>query len=95
MSIKEIRNEMKMSQSQFADYLIIPVRTLQDWEQARRTPPEYVVKLLIEVIEARRREENFMRLIETETATSDEAKRVKRLYAYASALAELKKGEEM
>lgn len=35
-----------MTQKEFSKYFNIPVRTLQDWEQERRTPPEYVVELI-------------------------------------------------
>lgn len=44
--IKELRKQTGMSQSQFATYFDIPVRTLQDWEQERRQPPEYLVRLM-------------------------------------------------
>lgn len=46
MSIKEMRASTKMTQKAFAKYLNIPVRTLQDWEAEKRTPPEYVVELI-------------------------------------------------
>lgn len=45
-TIKGLRKQTGMSQSQFATYFDIPVRTLQDWEQERRQPPEYLVKLI-------------------------------------------------
>lgn len=45
-TIKELRKQTGMSQSQFATYFEISVRTLQDWEQERRQPPEYLVKLM-------------------------------------------------
>ena len=47
MTIKELRQQTGLSQSAFAKYFEIPVRTLQDWEQGKRTPPEYLVKLMI------------------------------------------------
>ena len=46
MTIKEIRAFTGLSQVKFADRYSIPVRTLQDWEAGRRTPPAYVVGLL-------------------------------------------------
>lgn len=46
MTIKEIRTSMGLSQQQFADYFEIPVKTIQDWEQGRREPPDYIPKLL-------------------------------------------------
>lgn len=32
-----------MSRKDFSEHTGIPVRTLEDWEAARRTPPEYIV----------------------------------------------------
>lgn len=46
MTIKEIRTSMELSQQQFADYFEIPVKTIRDWEQGRRKPPDYIPKLL-------------------------------------------------
>ena len=46
VSIKNMRIRMGMSQSQFANYMGIPVRTLQEWEQGKRTPPSYIVKMV-------------------------------------------------
>ena len=36
--VKQIRNKLKLSQSQFATLLGISVSTLQGWEQERRRP---------------------------------------------------------
>lgn len=46
MTIKEIRKMTKLSQKQFADYFDISIRTIQEWEQGRRKPPDYTPKLL-------------------------------------------------
>lgn len=46
MEIKELRNKMKMSQRQFAEYFGIPIRTIQCWEIGQRKPPDYIPKLL-------------------------------------------------
>jgi putative transcriptional regulator len=37
-SIAEVRAKTGLSQSRFAELLGVSVRTLQDWEQGRRTP---------------------------------------------------------
>jgi putative transcriptional regulator len=37
-NVKEIREELKLTQHQFAAMLGISVRTLQNWEQGRREP---------------------------------------------------------
>ena len=31
---------------EFSEHTGIPVRTLEDWEAARRTPPEYIPRLI-------------------------------------------------
>ena len=36
--VKAIRQKFGMSQQQFADFLMISVRTLQKWEQGERDP---------------------------------------------------------
>ena len=37
-NVKSIRKKMDLSQSAFAGLLGVSVRTLQEWEQGRRTP---------------------------------------------------------
>jgi DNA-binding transcriptional regulator YiaG len=46
MTIKNLRALTKMTQKQFAEYLNIPFRTIQDWEYEKRIPPSYVVELI-------------------------------------------------
>ena len=50
MTIKELRLQTGLSQSAFAKYFEIPLRTVQDWEQDKRKPPEYLVKLMAEKV---------------------------------------------
>lgn len=45
-SLKELREQTGLSQTEFAEYFGISVRTLQEWEQGRRKPPDYLVSLL-------------------------------------------------
>lgn len=40
--IKELRESIGLSRKEFSEHTGIPVRTLEDWEAGRRTPPEYV-----------------------------------------------------
>lgn len=47
MTIKELRQQIGLSQTAFAKYFDIPLRTVQDWEQGRRTPPEYLIQLML------------------------------------------------
>ena len=44
--VKRIRAKLKLSQSQFADLLGVPVRTLQEWEQGRAEPSSSGAALL-------------------------------------------------
>lgn len=44
--IKEIRKNTGMNRKEFCEQFGIPVRTIEEWEAGRRTPPEYVVRLL-------------------------------------------------
>ena len=46
-SVGEIRERMRLSQAQFAVLLGVSVRTLQDWEQGRRTPSGAARTLLL------------------------------------------------
>jgi len=49
---KEFRKSTELSQSEFAEYYEIPVRTIQEWEQGRRKPPAYIPKLLKRIWDA-------------------------------------------
>ena len=44
--IKKLRESVGMTRKEFSVYTGIPVRTLEDWEAARRTPPEYIPRLI-------------------------------------------------
>ena len=46
IKIKELRESIGMNRREFSEHTGIPVRTLEDWEAGRRTPPEYVPRLL-------------------------------------------------
>ena len=46
MTIQELREKTGLTQSKFAEYFGLPLRTVQEWEQGRRKPPDYIPKLL-------------------------------------------------
>lgn len=50
MKVKKIRELTGLNQSEFSRKYNIPLRTIQDWEAERRTPPEYVLELLERVV---------------------------------------------
>ncbi len=45
-SIKDLRERTGMSRKEFSNHTGIPVRTLEDWEAGRRTPSEYIPRLI-------------------------------------------------
>ena len=50
MTIKELRSITGLSQQAFSDKYNIPKRSIENWESGKRTPPEYVIKLLERVV---------------------------------------------
>ena len=44
--IKQLREETGLRRKDFAEHLGIPLRTIEDWEAGRRTPPEYIPRLI-------------------------------------------------
>lgn len=47
MTIKELRKAAGMTQKAFAEYFGIPRRTVEDWEADKRTPPPYLLDLMM------------------------------------------------
>ena len=45
--LKEARKAAGLSQQSMADKMLIPKRTIQDWERGLRTPPPYVQRFVI------------------------------------------------
>ena len=43
---KAIREKSGMNRKDFAEWLGIPYRTMQEWELGRRIMPEYVIRLI-------------------------------------------------
>ena len=53
MAVKELRMQTGLSQSKVAKMFDVPVATLKDWEQERRTPPAYVINMMRTILEYR------------------------------------------
>ncbi len=59
VSISELRSLAGISRPEFSRRYGVPIRTLEDWEAGRRTPPKYVISLLERVVkEDIKKEEN-------------------------------------
>ena len=43
--IRELRESVGENRTEFSKHTGIPVRTIEDWESGRRTPPEYIPRL--------------------------------------------------
>lgn len=50
MTVKEIRSKLGLSQKEFAEYMNIPKRTIQSWEQNYRNVPDYVMGLILRIL---------------------------------------------
>lgn len=50
MNSKEIRSILEISRAEFSRRYEIPLRTLEDWDTGRRTPPPWLLKLLERVV---------------------------------------------
>ena len=46
MTIKELRQMSGLSQAEFAKKYEIPKRSIENWEEGKRVPPPYLIKLL-------------------------------------------------
>lgn len=73
MNIKSIREDLKMSQAEFAEHFGINIDTLQNWEQGRSRTPEYVFNLLFKIFDLetrlkaeRKAFDNFVGLVSKE-----------------------------
>ena len=51
MTIKDICTEYNITQTELSKWFEIPLRTVQDWYSGRRTPPDYVVNMMVRIIE--------------------------------------------
>ena len=53
-TIKDLCIEYGFSQAGLSRHFGIPPRTVQDWYSARRTPPDYVVRMMDKLLELER-----------------------------------------
>lgn len=48
--IKELIKQLNMTQKEFAYHFGIPLRTVQEWTQGRRVPPQYVICMIKKIV---------------------------------------------
>lgn len=46
LEVRQLRDNMGMTRTEFCSYFNIPYRTVCDWEAGKRKMPEYVLYLL-------------------------------------------------
>lgn len=51
-ALKRARAAAGLSQQGMADRMLIPRRTIQDWEAEKRTPPPYVQRFVLNELES-------------------------------------------
>lgn len=61
--IKRLRFYFGMSQAEFAEYLGVPKRTLEDWESGKRKIKPYVLKAIIGLVKYDAMRESFCDII--------------------------------
>lgn len=55
--LKAARKSTGLTQQGIADRMLIPFRTIQQWEGGQRTPPAYVQRFVLNELETLRKEE--------------------------------------
>ena len=66
--IRNLREEIGLSRKEFSNHIGIPIRTLEDWEAGRRTPPEYIPRLIAYQLKY---EKLIQKMADTTTADGD------------------------
>lgn len=56
MSIKDICEKYGLSQTALAKRFGIPLRTVQNWAGGQRSAPDYVVNMMVELLEKDKKE---------------------------------------
>lgn len=50
-TIRDIRTRYNLTQAALAEKFGIPRRTIEDWDAGRRNPPDYVVRMILRLLE--------------------------------------------
>lgn len=56
-TIKEIRKQTGLNQSQFAEKFHLKLRTVRAWEQGQRNTPDYVMYMIQRILELENKSE--------------------------------------
>lgn len=50
-TIHDIRTSYGLTQAAMAERFGIPKRTIEDWDAGRRNPPDYVIRMILRLLE--------------------------------------------
>ena len=54
-ALKTARTDAGITQQGMAESMLIPKRTIEDWERGKRTPPSYVQRFVLNELESIKR----------------------------------------
>ena len=54
--IKEARQSIGLTQKRMSELLLIPLRTIENWESGKRNPPLWAENLIVEKLQMMRKE---------------------------------------
>ena len=54
--IKEARQSVGLTQKRMSELLLIPLRTIENWESGKRNPPLWAENLIVEKLQTMRQE---------------------------------------
>lgn len=54
--IKEARQSVGLTQKRMSELLLIPLRTIENWESGKRNPPLWAENLIVEKLQMMRKE---------------------------------------
>lgn len=54
--IKEARQAVGLTQKRMSELLLIPLRTIENWESGKRNPPLWAENLIVEKLQMMRKE---------------------------------------
>lgn len=55
LTIRDLCREHGLTQKALAERFGIPLRTVEDWSTGKRTPPDYVVRMIQQLLEYEKR----------------------------------------
>ena len=71
--IRRLRESTGENRIQFAEHVGIPVRTIDDWENGRRVPPDYIPRMIAYQLELEKLKAEMLEAKQTEARKEDEA----------------------